>query len=78
VLGLTPVSKFDTYIGKSLYSSKERLEGLYLMKEDTGSVIERFKYVRTDFLQAVANSDSHWMDRPIEPNRLAESVDLFA
>jgi len=78
VLGLEPVSKIETYIGKSLYSSKEMMEGLYLKKEDSGRVIERFKYVRTDFLQAVANSDSHWMDRPIEPNGLAEGVDLFA
>ena len=68
----------DTYIGKSLCSSMEMMEGLYLKKEERGSVIERFKYVRADFLQSVANSDSHWMDRPIEPNRLAEGVDLFA
>jgi ATP-dependent RNA circularization protein (DNA/RNA ligase family) len=78
VLGLTPASMIDTYIRRSLYFSTEMMEGLYLKKEDAAHVIERFKYVRTDFLQAVANSDSHWMDRPIEPNRLAEGVDLFA
>jgi len=78
VLGLAPASKIDTYIGKSRYSSTEMMEGLYLKREDDGRVIERFKYVRTDFLQAVANSDSHWMERPIEPNRLAEGVDPFA
>ena len=54
------------------------MEGLYLKREDGGRVTERYKYVRLDFLQAVADSDSHWMDRPIEPNRLAEGVDLFA
>ncbi len=54
------------------------MEGLYLKMEDGERVMERFKYVRADFLQAVENSDSHWMDRSIEPNRLAEGVDLFA
>jgi hypothetical protein len=78
VLGLAAASMIDTYVEKSLYSSAEMMEGLYLKEEHGGRVIERFKYVRTDFLQAVANSDSHWMDRPIEPNRLAEGVDLFA
>ena len=68
----------ETYVGKSLHSSTEMMEGLYLKGECGGHVVERFKYVRTDFLQAVANSDSHWMDRPIEPNRLAEGVDIFA
>lgn len=78
VLGLAPASMIDSHIGKSLYSSTEMMEGLYLKTEDGGHVVGRFKYVRTDFLQAVADSDSHWMDRPIEPNRLAEGVDLFA
>lgn len=78
VLGLAPVSEIDAYIGKSRYSSTEMMEGLYLKSESEGRVIDRFKYVRMDFLQAVANSDSHWMDRPIEPNQLAEGVDLFA
>ena len=58
-------------------SSTEMMEGLYLKKEEDGRVVERFKYVRAGFMQAVADSDSHWMDRPIEPNRLLETVDLF-
>ena len=78
VLGRSPAGMIETYVGKSLYSSTEMMEGLYLKGEGGGHVVERFKYVRTDFLQAVANSDSHWMDRPIEPNRLAEGVDIFA
>jgi hypothetical protein len=75
VLGVGPVSAIDNYLGESRCSSTEMMEGLYLKREDE-SVTERYKYVRSDFLQAVANSDSHWMDRPIEPNRLAEGIDL--
>jgi hypothetical protein len=78
VLGVSSAGRVDSYIGKSRYSSREMMEGLYLKQEEGGRVIERFKYVRTDFLQAVADSDSHWVDRPIEPNRLAEGIELFA
>ena len=77
VLGLAPVSAFESYLGMSSCSSTETMEGLYLKKEEGGRVVERFKYVRAGFIQAVADSDSHWMDRPIEPNRLLETVDLF-
>jgi hypothetical protein len=78
VLGRAPTGMIDSYVGKSAYSSTEMMEGLYLKREDRGQVIDRFKYVRTDFLQAVANSDAHWMERPIEPNQLDQGVDLFA
>jgi hypothetical protein len=54
------------------------MEGLYLKQEEEGRVIGRYKYVRPGILQAVADSDSHWMDRPIEPNTLRDNVDLFA
>ena len=47
------------------------MEGLYLKVEDTDEVLARFKYIRHGFLQAVADSDSHWQSRPILPNRLA-------
>lgn len=53
-------------------------EGLYLKLERDGAVLERFKYVRGDFLQAMDASGGHWLDRPILPNRLAEGVDIFA
>jgi hypothetical protein len=33
--------------------------------------------VRRGVLQAVADSETHWMDRPIEPNRLRPGADLF-
>jgi len=54
------------------------MEGLYLKHEEDGRVRGRYKFVRPGFLQAVEESAEHWMDRPIEPNRLREGVDLFA
>lgn len=54
-------------------------EGLYVKVEDptTRVVIGRYKWVRASFLTSVVDSGSHWLARPIIPNRLAEGVDLF-
>jgi len=65
-------------MGRSRFSSTELLEGLYIKREEDGRVTARCKFVRSGFLQTVADSESHWADRPIEPNRLREGVDLFA
>lgn len=53
------------------------MEGLYIKVEVDGSVRERFKYVRATFLATVLQSETHWLDRPIVPNRLRADVDLF-
>ncbi|MEM6974493.1 MAG: RNA ligase family protein [Pseudomonadota bacterium] len=55
-------------------------EGVYLKQEDddTGRVVERAKYVRGDFVQAIKAADSHWLSRPILPNQLAPGVDILA
>ena len=53
-------------------------EGLYVKVESDGVVRDRFKFVRGDFLQAIAAADGHWLDRPILPNRLADGVDIMA
>jgi hypothetical protein len=53
------------------------MEGLYIKVEEEGIVKERYKYVRGGFLQAVFDSESHWMDRPILPNALAPGRTLF-
>lgn len=53
------------------------MEGLYIKVEEEGAVKERYKYVRGGFLQAVFDSESHWMDRPILPNALAPGRTLF-
>ncbi len=54
-----------------------RMEGLYVKVEEAGEVIERYKFVRRDFLQT-AVGEGHWQDRPIIPNKLAVAVDIFA
>lgn len=53
-------------------------EGLYLKQEEADCVVDRFKFVRGDFMQAIQSSDGHWHDRPILPNELAPGVDVFA
>jgi len=53
-------------------------EGVYLKQEDADTVVDRFKFVRADFVQALQGSGGHWLDRPILPNQLAEGVDIFA
>ncbi|HLK57799.1 MAG TPA: RNA ligase family protein [Chthonomonadaceae bacterium] len=53
------------------------MEGLYVKVEEEGIVQGRLKYVRSGFLQAVFDSQSHWIDRPLLPNELAPGVNLF-
>ena len=54
------------------------MEGIYIKVEADGSVVDRMKYVRASFLQTIEESQSHWLDRPIVPNRITVPVtDLF-
>ncbi|MEZ4221441.1 MAG: RNA ligase family protein [Polyangiaceae bacterium] len=53
-------------------------EGLYLKEERDGRVVARYKFVRADFLASVLDSGTHWLSRPIVPNRLHPDVDIFA
>jgi RNA ligase len=55
----------------------DAMEGLYLKVEENGRVVERYKWVRSGFLQALAESGSHWADRPIIVNRLADPGVLY-
>lgn len=57
--------------------SSNLMEGLYLKVEEDGIVQERYKYIRKSFLQTVFDSESHWMDRPLLPNRLKPGTTLF-
>jgi len=52
-------------------------EGLYIKVEVEGRVVGRYKFVRASFLQAVSDSGSHWMDRPIIPNQIREGCDIW-
>ena len=55
----------------------KRMEGLYLKIEQGGEVRERYKFIRADFLTTVTQSQSHWLNRPIIPNKLVDGVDIF-
>jgi len=54
------------------------MEGLYVKIEEEGIVQARYKFIRPSFLTTVLASESHWLNRPIVPNRLARGVDLFS
>lgn len=53
------------------------MEGVYIKVEEDNTVKERYKYVRANFLQTVFASESHWLDRPLLPNRLKAGIELF-
>jgi hypothetical protein len=53
------------------------MEGLYVKVEQEGVVTERYKLVRSSFLQTVIDSQTHWMDRPLVPNGLRPGVALL-
>ena len=53
------------------------MEGLYIKWEEEGIVKGRYKFVRADFVSSILDSETHWLDRPIVPNQLAEGVNLF-
>lgn len=53
------------------------MEGLYIKVEAQGIVTERYKHVRSGFLQAVLDSADHWLNRPLLPNRLREGISLW-
>lgn len=55
----------------------DTMEGLYITVEENGVVVGRYKWVRHSFLQSVRDSETHWLRRPIIPNRLAEPTSLF-
>jgi hypothetical protein len=52
-------------------------EGLYIKWEEDGKVIERYKWVRRDFLNAILDSGTHWKERPLIKNGLQADVDLY-
>lgn len=54
------------------------MEGIYIKVEENGEVVDRMKYVRASFLQTVEIPQTQWLDRPIVPNRITQSIqDLF-
>ncbi|MDT0329243.1 RNA ligase family protein [Nocardiopsis lambiniae] len=54
------------------------MEGLYVKVEEGGRTVDRYKWVRADFTTAVLDSGTHWMDRPVIANGLADPEVLHA
>ena len=54
------------------------MEGLYINVEEDGRVVERYKWVRAEFHQAIVDSETHWLRRPNVPNALADESSLHA
>lgn len=54
------------------------MEGLYIKVENEDEVIDRFKYVRSSFLNTILDSETHWVNRPIIPNKLKEGIDIYS
>ena len=53
-------------------------EGLYIKVEEGGVVTARYKWVRSDFVQAILDSNMHHSQQPFVPNQLAPGVDIYA
>lgn len=53
------------------------MEGIYIKVEEGDYVADRLKYVRSSFLNTIMDSETHWADRPVIPNRLKPGIDLF-
>lgn len=53
------------------------MEGLYIKVEEDGQVVDRMKLVRASFLQNVAQSGTHWLNRPIIPNQLDKPIEAL-
>ncbi len=53
------------------------MEGIYIKVEEGDYVLDRLKYVRPTFLNVILDSESHWMNRPLVANKLADGADLF-
>ncbi|WP_067472228.1 RNA ligase family protein [Actinomadura hibisca] len=56
----------------------DHMEGLYLKVEEDGRTVGRYKWVRPSFLTAILDSGTHWQERPIVANGLADPGVLYA
>lgn len=71
-------SQFDSEFENPLSGSVDnRMEGLYLRTEAGGAVTGRAKVVRPEFVEKIKQS-THWQHKPMEPNKLAEGVDIWS
>ncbi|MFI6575830.1 RNA ligase family protein [Nocardiopsis sp. NPDC050513] len=54
------------------------MEGLYVKVEEGDRTVDRYKWVRSEFTTAVLDSGTHWLDRPLIANGLADPEVLHA
>lgn len=57
---------------------EDKPEGLYLKVEKQGTVVDRYKMVRDEFIQKIIDDDVHWKERPVEVQLLADGFDIFS
>ena len=57
--------------------SAEEMEGVYVKIERGEETVGRVKWVRRSFLTSILDAGTHWMDRPILPNQLADPEALY-
>lgn len=58
--------------------ASDLMEGLYVKVEEGDLTVDRYKWVRSEFTTAVLDSGSHWLDRPVVANGLADPEVLYA
>ncbi|WP_310376325.1 RNA ligase family protein [Catenuloplanes atrovinosus] len=68
----------DAGVDAGLADAGDDMEGLYIKDEEGGRVVARYKWVRAGFTQAVLDSGTHWADRPLMANRLADPAVMYA
>lgn len=68
----------DWELVKRQTDQSDLMEGIYIKVEEGDIVTDRLKYVRSTFLNTILDSETHWLNRPVVPNRLAPGTDLFA
>lgn len=71
-------NNLDPYKVLSETDPHDESEGLYIKVEGDNEVTDRYKWIRVSFLTSVLDSGSHWLNRPIIPNILAQEVDIFS
>lgn len=49
-----------------------KMEGVYGKIEEEDRVVARFKWIRRDFVRSIVDGGSHWKDRRLVPNLLAD------
>lgn len=65
-------------IAKKQTDTTNLMEGIYIKIEDEEYVLGRMKYVRASFLNTIMDSETHWANRPIIPNKLKSGIDIFS